>query len=498
VRNTSPIYLSALILLTVSFLLPLKLDAQPQILPSIEIGSDDAIKAPLLAKPVFFPEEAPADSLPSYLPPVFPVRHAWPALSQGSIRPLRMAWGMDTSFRMYVRSSLYPETGSLDLVKLEAEKYAPGRNRVLDLFSLQARTIFGRDIDLNHNLAFLHSSDSHISSTLLHYGAFNKYPLVTVGRVSLRDIRTWLTIEGLTQDTASINASDVALGIRHSHTMSYMGYELRNELLLQNSAFGVETLYRADWAQPWLPELYVGLMTDFIHILPAISAHKRIVLAPDRYVEIANRSTMDSYDMETLTGNHPWTVLPARERVVLRPLDLSVEGWQAFHDGILKIAGMTQNLSFSYNEPYLKASGPSGQTSLHYTDILGYQAKGLVKFKLGELALSQDLRLNLEYLQDENWRRKPYSPLISANTSLDYGIGDIGLKLTFNQSYGIRDANGARLKPVPDLSASLGYPLNGDFSISASLRNIFNVPYPLPGNLPESGRTFSISFHYLP
>ncbi|HPH61910.1 MAG TPA: hypothetical protein PLX72_09720, partial [Candidatus Syntrophosphaera sp.] len=72
--------------------------AQPQELPSVEIRSDAAVKAPLVKKPLLFPGDNPPDSIPPRIPPVFSLRHKQAAPPRGTIRPFHLELSTGTDF----------------------------------------------------------------------------------------------------------------------------------------------------------------------------------------------------------------------------------------------------------------------------------------------------------------------------------------------------------------------------------------------------------------
>ncbi len=486
--------------LALLLLLCAALIAQTQVLPSVEIGSDTAVKAPLIKKPVSNPGDVPADSIPPRVPPVFALKHKLPSLPQGTIRPLRLDLGTGTDFETKLSASFYPSSRKVPLLRVDADLWVPRSSFSRATVNASAQTNFTRDLRFNHLLSWQRATAADFSSGALSYGLANHHTEAGLSGFSFSDLYTDLTLEGGDQNLAGTATSDFALGFRHSHRLDWQGHQFTNRLVLQDTAFGLSAQYRAPWLARHLPELELGLMTDFIHILPAVDFHKRFLLGPGRYLEISNRTEFQSRTLQQLREQYPWTVLPDRERVVMTPLNFSLSGWQAFNaeDALIQLLGIHQGLRFSYNQPQLYVRDVLGQTYLRPTDIFSYRLGADSRLLWWDWKIAQEVELNLEYLQDDNWRRRPFSPILSSSTEAAYSFGELDLSVILQQLYWRLDEFDQPLPAVFDLGLGLQYPVRPELRLKASLNNIFNSYYQDFGNIPERGRTFRISFSYLP
>ncbi len=474
--------------------------SQPQILPSVEIRSDTKIKAPLIKKPVLFPVEVPTDTIPTQAPKVFSLRHQRPALPTGTIRPLHLDFTTDTSFETKLTASFYPVGQKVPLLKLDAGFWVPATNFSRTALNVSAESDFSSDLRLSHLLSWQQAKAGNFSSGSLSYSVNHLYPYLDANELRFMALRTNISLEGLEQDLAGTESSDFALGIRHSHGFRWDEHRLSNRLVLQDTAFGLSSQYRAPWLAKLIPELDLGLMTDFHHILPAIDFHKRLLLAPGRHLEISNQTELQNLTFQTLKEQYPWSVLPEHERLVMTPLNLSLQAWQAWNneDALFRLAGLHQSIRFSYNQPELSTRDVSGQTYLRQTDIFSYRLGTDLRLQYWGWKINQDLNLNLEYLQDESWRRRPFSPILSASTKAEHKFGDLDVLASLSQEYWRCDENNLKIPTVFDLSLGIDYPVGPDLRLTATLENIFNTQYHNYGQIPVSGRTFRIAFRYLP
>lgn len=473
--------------------------AQPQVLPSVEIRSESSVKAPLLKKPVAFPVEVPTDTIPPQIPRVFTLRYKLPEPSAGTIRPLYLDLSADTSFETSLTASWYPAWQKISLLKLKADFAVPATDFSRSSLSANVQSNFGGFMRFNHLLSWQQSQAPGFGAGSVSYAIENHYPELDVKELRFEALRTQLTLEGIEQELAA-KSSDFAFGLTHSHVLQVDGHKFSNRLVLQDTAFGISAQYRAPWLANHLPELDLGLMTDFRHILPALDFHKRLILSRGKYLEIGNHTELQNMSFQDLRESYHWSFLPPGERLVMIPLNLYLQGWQDFNneDALITRVGVHQTIRFSYNQPELTIRDFSGQTHLRQTDIFTYRLGADLGLHYWGWDIKQDLNLNLEYLQDENWRSRPYSPLLKASTEAKYKLGELDLLATLNQEYFSRNEYGQKLPGIFDLSLGLQYPLRPGLRLTATLDNIFHTPYQRYGNLPESGRTFRIAFRYLP
>lgn len=476
------------------------LQAQPRVLPTVEIRSDASIQAPLIKKPVDFPLSVPTDSIPPRVPPVFALRHQPAKPSSGTVAPLHLEMSTDTSAETQLAASVYPWSETLPLIRLDAALFVPRAGFASTAINAGAQTNFAADLRLNHLLSWQQAKAGNFNTGALSYGLAHSFPALNLAEVNLADLRTDLSLEGLEQDLDGAVSSDFALGIRHSHELDWRGYQLANSLVLQDTAFGLALQYQTPWLQGHLDKLDLGLMTDFVHLLPALDIHKRFLLDRGRYLEVGNRADLQNRTFQTLREQYPWSVLPERERLVMTPLNLYLSGWQQWNseDALFSLAGLRQNLSYSYNQPQLYVRDVSGHTWLRQEDVFSYRLGGDLRLHYLGWEIAQDLSLNLEYLPDDRWRRRPFSPLLSAGTTASRKLGELDILATLDQRYWQRDEFEAQLPPVFDLSLELRYSLRPGLALTASLANIFHTPHQDFGDIPQRGRSFMIAFRYLP
>ena len=476
------------------------LAAQPRVLPPVEIGSDAQVKAPLIKKPVPLSQDVPTDTIPPQIPPVFSLSHRLPESAARPSQHLHLELITDTSFKTSLTASYNPSWSKLPLLKLNTGIAVPATDFANAWVEASIRTNIPNSFKLDHLLAWQQAQAPDFQTETASYSLYNVYPLVQTGALNISEITTRLALEEMAQSHGGAQTSDFALGLNHSHELRWRELKFTNRLALQDTALGMAAQVRLPWLQRHLPELDLGLMTDFIHVLPAIDLHKRVLLGRGGYLEISNRTERQNSRFRNLRILYPWAVLPLREQIGLTPMNLTLAGWKSWdnEDALFQQAGVQQNLRFSCHQPELHGIDTTGQTSLSWQDILSYRLGGNLRLRLLGCEIEQDLELNLEYLQDQNWLRRPLSPLFKAETRAGYSLGDLDILATLDQQYWRRDGLNQPLPATVDLGLGLEYPVRPNLRLSASLDNIFNSSYHDPGNLPGSSRRFSLKFSYLP
>lgn len=474
--------------------------AQPRVLPPVEIGSDVQVRAPLIKKPVPLSQDVPADTIPPQIPPVFSQSHRLPQSSADQSQTLHLELITDTSVKTSLTASYNPTWSKLPLLKLHLGIAIPATSFANTWFDASIQTKISNSFKLNHLLSWQQSQAPDFQTRTASYSLYNVFPNVHTGALNISEFKTRLSLEGLTQSHGGAQTSDFALGLSNSHELQWRELKFTNRLVLQDTALAMATQLRLPWLKRYLPELDLGLMTDFIRVLPAIELHKRVLLGRGGYLEISNRTELRGSSFGDLSISYPWSLVPQHEQIGLTPLNLTLAGWKSWNnkDALFLQTGVQHNLRFSRNQPELHVIDAEGQTSLSGQDIFSYRLGGNLRLRLFDWKIEQDLELNLEYRQVQNWLRRPFSPLLRSEMAARYRLGDLNILATLNQQYWCRDELDQPLPATVDLGLGLEYPVRQDLRLSASLDNIFNSSYPNPGNLPGSNRRFSLKFNYLP
>ncbi len=478
---------------------PVTLLAQPQVLPSVEIGSDEVAKAPLAKKLLTFPLEVEPDSLAPFCPWNVPLWHKSPISPRGYIRPLHYNLGIDSSFGATLQASLYPAWKFLPIASLSGQFGVPGGNRMLSSLSGHLQTRFSPEMLIAEDLFFQDVSADSASSTLYSLALNNSARRLRIGSLAFSDLRTQASYAGMKQESGASSVSERDWGFTHQHTLSWDRYTLFNGFWLQDSAVGFSLRYRVPLPGNILPEASIGLMTDFVHLLPSIDLYKRIILKPDLYLELSNRPAINSWPLDVRKQSQPFSPLHLDDQLTLTPLNLTANAYKVFGSrGAVQWLGFFHNSALHYNKPQLVLPAASQLPAGGFSDLLSNKTGWEIRFKVWDVELEQNLYLNLEHLPESDWRRKSYSPLLAAQTSIQRPLGNMMINADLEQRYFMRDERGQDLSNTIDLSLALNYPINPDLQITARLENIFNTPYHELGGLPERGRTFRIALRYLP
>lgn len=470
--------------------------AQPHILPSVDIRSEGLLLAPFPKKPVNFPEEITPDSLLAQIPPVFSLRHKLPKAIPGTVHPYRLEFDTDTSTRTSLSFSHRPKDRFVSLWRLDGDFAVPATDFYRSSLALGLNVRTGELLPSFYQFAFQRSQTASFTGESYSFSTQKHFDSIDFGVVDFKDLRSRLSLEKANQSLEEESSSTFAFGYEHSHILRYEKHCIKNRLVVQERQAGVALQYRALWLRNELSRFDLGLMTDFHHILPALDISKRMIFPKGRYLELGNKSEMKALSRYEIAEIHPWVYLPAKPRLQMKPLDLYLRGWKLWDGSLLHHAGLGQNLKFLYNQPDIYA--PDGQALLRQARVLAWEVMGEARLNYKGCEIRQDLILDFEWLKDDSWISRAYTPRWKANTQASYMLKELELWAFLEQHWFSEDENGDLLPNVFDLSLGMNLPVFPQLRLSLSLYNLFNTPHPAPGNLPEPGRSLRLGFRWLP
>lgn len=476
---------------------PAMLLAQPQILPSVEIGSDLIIKAPIVKKQLPFPVEVPADSLASFIPREMRIEHTPLAPQWKTMRPFHLWLHGDSSYQGNLCLSMHPAWYHLPLIRIGGSHQDPGGGYNLSELGIHVQTRFSKNFTLSHDVHYQDARVDSSASEILGYELSHSRESLGLGAAQFRDSRTHLVLEDMISGDEPGNG--LAYGLRHSHRFFWGWFRLQNEFLWQDDSPGLSVKFHVPVSSGGIPDLDLGAITDFQQVLPAVDIHKRIDAAPGFYLEISNHASLKSWPLKELAKGYPWSALPEEIPITLKPLDLSLQAFKVFQEeSFVQRVSLSHNSGYSLDEPTLRIIPGSDETEVFFQDILANTTTLDLSFKLLGLKLEQSFELNLANLPDGDWQRLPYSSLLCAKTRIRRIWGRFACVAGFDQHYLIEDEEGNELSSIMDLGLDLRYDISSEISLTASLSNLLDHKYQNFGNLPEGGRTFSLGLSYLP
>ncbi|HNT52786.1 MAG TPA: hypothetical protein PKH19_05235, partial [Candidatus Syntrophosphaera sp.] len=391
-----------------------------------------------------------------------------------------------------------PTWSFLPRLALDAQLGVPGDNRFRSALAGEFQTRFSPAFLVNHQALFHAASADSFSAQLLSYTLSNRARSLKLGDLMFSELTTRLSVDDLNQALGGTDLHDRDLGLEHQHRLQWDRHGVLNGLWLQGAALGLTLRYQIpDRGGHW-PELSFGLMSDFQRLLPAIGLHSRIIHRPDLILELGNRPEIKAWSLSEQRQLYPWSAADLKDRLTLAPLNLTLQAYaMGGRDAIFQLTRLQHRSRFLYNHPTIAAL-PSGQTELRFSELMHNQTRFELRLRLWHLSLEQSVALNLEHEPDSAWRRRPYSPLFTAETGLSAELGKVDLSLSLLQQYRQQDELGRRLPDLHDLSLGLEYPVYPELRVSAGLDNLLDSRYSLPGDLPRPRRGFRISFQYLP
>lgn len=481
------------------FLIPGFLFAQPQILPSVEIGSDLIIKAPIVKKQLPFPVEVPADSFPSFIPRKLSVEHIPLSPKGKKLRPFHLSLRGDSSYKGSLNLASHPAWYHIPLVRFEGNYAEPQEGYSLLDLGAHIQTRFSQNFTLAHNFFYQEAAANVFASELSYYGISNHYERLNLGATLFSDLRTTFLLEELQPEADSASAAGLSYGFRHSHGFNWKWIGLKNDFLWQDHSRGLSAKLHVPGSGGGKPDLALGVMTDLKRVLPAVEIHKRLELAPRFYLEISHDASLKGWIKKELTGNYPWSTLPDEIPVTLKPLDLSLRAFKIFQaQSFLQLASLSHNSGYLLSQPMLQTLPDGETTAVKFQDLVMNTTSLDLRFNLWGIKLEQSLGLNLSHLPENNWDPLPYLPLLNAKTRLSRTWGRLSCGAGIDQQYHIEDESGNELPTILDLGLDLRYDVCKDISLIASAANLLDHKYQDHGALPERGRTFSLTFRYLP
>lgn len=472
------------------------LAAGPQVLPSVEIGSDTRVLAPLSKKLLSFPEETELDSLPPFTPWETFQSYEQTAIVPGKIRPLALNLAVDTELGSEFNAIAYPSLKFLPRLAFDAGLVVTDTQRRQTRLEGQLQTRLSPGVLLNHYLFYRDTEVDSNTTFLYSYTLDNYVPSLKLASLEFSQLHTRAFIERLTDsaDSSSVNAG---LGLRNE--ISWNRQRLANQFILQDGAYGLMFLYRLPLTGKLEKLLSLGLMTDFDRLLPALDLFQRFHITPNLYLELLNRPQLRSWQLYQLNDIYPWSSYEDRHKITLMPLDYTLRALVSLPSlPLLKSFGIHHKAQFLYNQPEEKLADSGLLTQLSQVSMLRNLGGVEVDLSLFGATLKQTLDLNLEHLPGNNWRRRAYSPLLAGRTDLNAKIGNFGITIGMNQLYHQKDEFGRSLPDVIDLGLGLQIKITPDLTLKTQLDNLLNKPYPSMGSAPEIGRKFWIAFQYLP
>jgi hypothetical protein len=467
-------------------------------LPDVVIGSDFSAKAPLIKKELLPRMYADSDSLQPENPVVCSLRHKAPMAATYKVSPLALRVGTDTSSRTYLKASYHPDR-YFDIVSFATDLSVPGAGRSGTKMRLSAgmqRFTIGV---LDLSLAFQKSVADSFTRSGTSAMAGHYFRSFVSGDLTLQDIRTRLSFSLMKQTLANSTSPVRSIELTNTHELDWQGLHARNSVFIGNSGLGISSGVRIPWLKEYLHSCDLGLMTDFVHILPYLDLHSRWLLPNLMLIDLNNSPGLHNVDSELLAANHPWSALSVRNKLTLTPLDTSFSINKTFQSGnIIHRAAFKQNLLYDYNLPLLTSDPWGRQTSVSYGDRFLASSEFCADLTISAWKIDQSISLNLEYLPGSAWKRRPFSPLVRLKTEASTQIREVELCGCLNQEYWQRDEQNKAQKPVFNLGISAKYRINQDLKLVAGLENLFNTPYHDFGNLPTRGRSIFFALDYTP
>lgn len=487
-----------LLVTAIIYFVPAMLFSQPQVLPTVEIESDSILRAPLHKKQLIFPREIPADSLHVLVPREFDLRHKAPVIENAATKPGFVTFGMDSSFSSFTRISLWEPHRRVPLISLLGEASIPGKNRGYQTYKATSQVMAGKDLLLEADLGWQKSKQDSLRLNDFCLQVSNHDYKVNLGSVTISQASTSLALDVWNQHLGSNKHSDTDIRLSNHHKMELSALQLSNSLLLKGNSLGLATALRLPIAGAHAPELDLGLMTDFVHLLPVFDYHQRFVFKPDMWLEISNSSSLSSQAGLSLGYDYPYTTRSGQDYLSLTPLNLNIQAWRVWPaNQFMKRMGLSHKLCYIYNEPQPALSRDSVYTLVKAADLLQNISTLELKAVTGAWVVEQNLQLNIENLPGSDYARKAHSPLLMAKTQVSKNFGASSLELSLEQLYLQKDANQKKLPAVIDLGLCFQTPITKDLSLVARIDNLFNTIHRGFGNLPDKSRAFGFTLRYL-
>ena len=164
-----------------------------------------------------------------------------------------------------------------------------------------------------------------------------------------------------------------------------------------------------------------------------------------------------------------------------------------------KLAGwkLKNSSRYVFNDKGLRYDELTGNVQMQYHNTLENRSAMELDFSLQDFRFTWELALVLAHLENENWRRKPYQPLLEANGELSYERGKYQLGLSLLQGYFRRDEAQKHLPESIDLALKGSRTFNQNARLILEASNLLDMPVYQHRALPKAGVNLNLGLQML-
>jgi hypothetical protein len=487
--------------------------AQPHVLPDVDLASESSVRAPLIKRALFFPTEAKRDTIPPSLPQGLPrLLEQRRVVRKG--KKAELTASLDTELDLNLQASIYPDLAKLPHLWIGSATNLPGRSRLAQSLKINATTNFVERIPILPTLVFQHSKSKSLERNLFSVELSGGLDSLKAGSVAFSNVRQSIGLQTTGQETESKGLGSTYPLLSNQHTLLWAGHHFDNSLIWQSGYVGTSVIWsyqgQADQnaslrrpailerlqAMAWLKDVRLGLMTDYVHVLPAFGYSRRFLLGSNQYLNVANSPDLRGWSSSELGLDLPYAALAAKQRISLVPLKLEI----AYHNlpslSLIRSFTLSHTLAYTYNQPVLVMRQYARTPEITSQDFFCNTSSAQVRLIWRMFELEQGFDLVMEHRDAAPYRRRPYSALIRIDSSAKTKYHGFLLSARLSQNYFARDELGNDLPEVFDLGFKAEYKLNSGIRLYAAVNNIFNTPHRLYSNLPAQGRSLEAGVSY--
>ncbi len=465
------------------------LSAQIQVLPDIDVTGESQIRIFLYKKA--FPhsrESLAADSISAFFPRTLPEKWVPPVEEEA---PLMHYLNVEANTIASLEGSYkyYPGSEWLKSLGARASVLAPQGGDISRHAHLSADLMI--DEDDTFRLNFLHF-DSELSGLDSRYSlgsAESYHERLEIWGIQIRRLANNLRVHSIRQDNMAFRQSENRLNLHHHSIFDFGRFDWANVLDIYGANASIHTYVRIE--DEILGQVSIHAMNDGGKLIAAPGFAWRLVTDFDQELSISNSPFGKINDYWDQLEKYRWLYFDQANKNTSVPLNLSIS-FEDISDSKIGLDNMSWKISnnsqYRIDEALLTDSVNPDVPALYFSDVFSNESRIRAAFGEGSLRFEQDLALKLAYMANDNWIRKPYEPLLKAQSVLRFVHYPYHADLEFKQEYFRRDHHQDDLPQLFDLGLRAAHDIDAQSQIYVHIDNLLNAKSRQFTSLPD-GKT---------
>ncbi len=198
-----------------------------------------------------------------------------------------------------------------------------------------------------------------------------------------------------------------------------------------------------------------------------------------------------------LLDEYRWLSFDASRLDTAIPLNLKIalEDTHSVKDSFFLLRYLLANSTkYKVNTPVLRDSPNPDVPELYYSDVFSNESGLSASFGAGRVVFDQAILIDLSFMPNEAWVRRPYAPLLKVESALAYQSFPFEASIGLNQHYFALDHYQRSLPELLDLSINAALDLSYHSQVYLRVENLLNSPKWQFKSLPREDRSLYVGF----